>query len=93
MVFGFGDVCMAPKTNIMYLWRHQDTANKIEKESRIRLNRYHVWESQVFENPKFEKLWKRCVQGNPEDPTQHFLANYEYGINVSQKTRNGILVI
>ena len=47
MNLGFLDVAMTPKTNITYLWRHQETYKKSKNESKFVLGNYDFCKSQL----------------------------------------------
>ena len=70
MIFGFRDVSMTPKTDIIYLWRHTKTPRRIPKH----LNeKYYSPNSPEFENRPhifLEHVWGRT---NPENPSNLFV--------------------
>ena len=65
MIFGFSDVSMSPKTNIIYVWRHQDTTHNSRKNWII-FEKYCFSILKMSKIDKFEKM-KRRGPTNPED--------------------------
>ena len=51
MIWGFGDVSRLPKTNIIYLWRHQD-AYKNQENPWSNFEKYYFCK---YENQHFRK--------------------------------------
>ena len=88
MIFGFGDVSMIPQTNIIYLWRRQDTPNN-PRNSRIIFKKITLGNNKKWKY-KCWKLWERRGPTNPEDPLNKFLKilNLEYGINIFKSTQH-----
>ena len=56
MISGFLDVSLSPKTNMIYLWRHQDTQNNPRKIPTY----FHIiiWGDVIF--GFFEKFGNMC---------------------------------
>ena len=85
MDFGFSDVSLRPKTNIIYLWRHQDTPKSTRK--------YHIifkniisGNSTTFELHPFEVFWKRRAPKHLDDPSNKFLKILDMGSISSRKS-------
>ena len=91
MISGFLDVTMTPKTNIIYLLRHQDSSNN----QRTSPNHFHIYYFgnlniseiiclKMVEKPSTEQSWRSVL---------NFLGNLAYGINIFQRTWNATLVL
>ena len=51
MIWEFSDVSITPKTNIIYLWRHQDTLKNPRKSQTIETyGGQAIWKIEHFEN-------------------------------------------
>ena len=76
MISGFLGVSLNPKTNIIYLWRHQDISNNQEKARNI---------FKICENNNLKRFgedgWK-----NHEGLSSQFLKIMNIGINIPLKT-------
>ena len=92
VISGFSDVSLSPKTNIIYLWRHQDTSNNPRTIQiifwNIMFGNHKKWETRnlkVLEKTGAEHAWR---------PVLNFLGNTESVIRDQylQKTGNGNLV-
>ena len=71
MISGFSDVSMTPQTNIIYLWRHQDTPNSSRKNTESFFEQYYyAYNSRHFENRKHQK---RRAPTNHENRSYMFL--------------------
>ena len=81
---------MTPKTNIIYLWRHQDAQNNSRK-SNIIFEKNMFGKFQQFGNRKFWKFWKRRGLTNPEDLSDKFLKILDMGPISSRKDEMDIL--
>ena len=84
MISGFSDVSLSPKTIYLHLLRDQKPQNNSRKsniifEKRICLNIELM-------NFVFLKMLETQAAGNPEDPSNMFLKNLEYGINIFLET-------
>ena len=78
MISGFLDVSMSPKTNLIYLWRYQDTSNDLRKAPN------HFRRNMLLENLRMSETmswqcWKRRAPGNLEDPVDIYFV-WEYWI-------------
>ena len=74
---------MTPQTNLIYLWRHQDTPNNTEKYRPILKNT--IWGNlKIMEFEHFEIL-ERQGPTNPEDPFNEILKILNMGLLSSRK--------
>ena len=78
MISEFLDVSTSPKTNIIYVWRPQDTPSNVIKKPN-RFDQYYFGKSQDLGNRTFWKCWKRWVLGTHEDPFQKLLKSSNMG--------------
>ena len=70
MISGLPELCMTPKTNITYLWRHQETF-KNPREIQIISPKYVLGISKFWKSSMLAILGKRAP-ANPEDPSHKF---------------------
>ncbi len=84
MISGFSDVSMTPQTEYLYLWRHQDTSDKLMKKPK------HLWECCFSESQQigkfgFANFGKRGRRKILKIRLTLF-ENLEYGINIILRT-------
>ena len=83
MMSGFLDVSTAPKTKLVYLWRHQGTLQIQEETNRFRtyyfvnLKTVEIEEYDLFGEDRHQKCMTIRLK---------FPCNLEYGIMIFQKT-------
>ena len=70
MIWGFSDVSMTPKTNHVYLWRHQDTPKNPRKTFKP-FQTYSSGISQHFE--KYVLFLVKTRATNADDPSNKIL--------------------
>ena len=69
MISGFSDVSLRPQTNIIYLWRPQDTSNNQRKYQNI-FEEYIFGDLNVLEISIVDLLGKRRAPTNYKDPSK-----------------------
>ena len=82
---GFLDVSMAPKTNIIYLWRHQDTSNNSRINPKAFFGKFEFGKSQNSGNPFFENIGKTGTEQSRRAVKQ-ILEKLKNDINIPQLT-------
>ena len=89
MIFGFWDASTTPKTNIIYLWRHQDTSTNTRKIPNP-FRKYYCQKYQKLGTRNCWKLWKRWGSNKTEDSFNTFWNSWMWDQHVPEDV-NGIL--
>ena len=84
MFAGFLDVSLTPQTNMIYLWRHQETSNNPRKSHNIK--EQFLWISECWKS-KISKMLEKAEADKSWRSVSKFPENLECGINIFQKTR------
>ena len=84
MTSTFLDVSPAPKSNIIYLWRHQDTTKKIKNNPGIIFTNNICINLRIWEIQRCQ-FWTRRAPEIPADPFNKILKNLDEGPTSSWK--------